>query len=47
MSHMYIVNPLRGANFSKMFSTHPPTQERIARLEMMARERAANPFANN
>jgi heat shock protein HtpX len=45
MSHMYIVNPLRAANFAKLFSTHPATHERIARLEAMATERAANPFA--
>src|SRR3712207_4057091 len=31
---MYIVNPLSGrqVNFAKLFSTHPPTEERIARL---------------
>ena len=31
---MYIVNPLSGrkVNFAKMFSTHPPTEERIERL---------------
>jgi heat shock protein HtpX len=45
MSHMYIVNPLRGVNFAKLFSTHPATQERVARLEAMAYEQAANPFA--
>ena len=30
----YIVNPLSGrqVNFAKLFSTHPPTEERIARL---------------
>lgn len=44
MSHMYIVNPLRGTNLAKLFSTHPPTHERVARLETMARENAANPF---
>jgi heat shock protein HtpX len=38
MSHMYIVNPLRGVNFTKLFSTHPPTQERVARLQAMASE---------
>ena len=39
-AHMYIVNPLagmNGANFSKLFSTHPPIEERIARLRQMAR----------
>lgn len=28
----YIINPLSGFNFSKMFMTHPPTAERVARL---------------
>jgi heat shock protein HtpX len=39
-AHMYIVNPLagfRGQNFSNLFSTHPPIEERIARLREMAR----------
>lgn len=31
-SHMFIVNPLRGGGMSKLFSTHPPIEERIARL---------------
>jgi heat shock protein HtpX len=44
MSHMYIVNPLRGVNFAKLFSTHPATEERVARLQAMASEQAANPF---
>ena len=34
-AHMFIVNPLRGGGFSKLFSTHPPMEERIARLEAM------------
>ncbi len=33
MSHMYIIPPMASAWFSKLFSTHPPTAERIARLE--------------
>ena len=28
----YIVNPLRGQHFANLFSTHPSTAERIARL---------------
>jgi heat shock protein HtpX len=32
-SHMFIVNPLSGGGFTKLFSTHPPIEERIARLE--------------
>jgi heat shock protein HtpX len=28
----YIVNPLRGRNVTNLFSTHPPAEERIARL---------------
>lgn len=38
-SQLFIDNPLkamRGNNFSKMFSTHPPTEERIERLTRMA-----------
>jgi heat shock protein HtpX len=35
-SHLFIVNPLTGASLLKLFSTHPPMEERIARLEAMA-----------
>ena len=35
-AHMFIVNPLVGGGIMKLFSTHPPTEERIARLEEMA-----------
>ena len=34
-AHMFIVNPLRGGGFMSMFSTHPPMEDRIARLESM------------
>ncbi|KAF0219174.1 MAG: heat shock protein [Geobacteraceae bacterium] len=35
-AHLFIVNPLTGGGFFKLFSTHPPMEERIARLEAMA-----------
>jgi heat shock protein HtpX len=35
-SHMFIVNPLSGGGLLKLFSTHPPVEERIARLESMS-----------
>jgi heat shock protein HtpX len=31
-AHMFIVHPFRGGGLTKMFSTHPPTEERVARL---------------
>ena len=42
-AHLCIVNPLRGdggVSFSSLFSTHPPTDERVRRLEEMARRGA-------
>lgn len=35
-SHMFIVNPLSGGGILKLFSTHPPIEERISRLESMS-----------
>jgi heat shock protein HtpX len=31
-AHMFIVNPLSGKNLQGLFSTHPPIEERVARL---------------
>src|SRR5216110_3063289 len=34
-AHMFIVNPLRGGGLANLFSTHPPMEQRIERLEKM------------
>jgi heat shock protein HtpX len=35
---LFIVNPFRGGSFASLFSTHPPTEERVRRLRAMARD---------
>jgi len=37
-SSLFIVQPLTGSNFARLFSTHPPTEERVARLMEMERQ---------
>ncbi len=34
-SHLFIVNPLSGASVARLFSTHPPIEERVKRLSNM------------
>ncbi len=34
-AHMFIINPLKGSGMASLFSTHPPVEERISRLEAM------------
>jgi Zn-dependent protease with chaperone function len=42
-AHLFIVNPLSGTHFGGLFSTHPPVEDRIARLAAMAQ--AASPWS--
>ena len=37
-AHLFIVNPLSGSGLAHLFSTHPAMEERIARLEAMAKD---------
>jgi heat shock protein HtpX len=38
-AHLFIVNPLSGSMLRSLFSTHPSTEERVARLRAMAMSR--------
>jgi heat shock protein HtpX len=35
-AHLFIVNPLHGVSLQNLFSTHPPLEQRVARLEQIA-----------
>lgn len=35
-AHLFIINPLRGGGITKLFSTHPSTEERVERLQRIA-----------
>lgn len=45
VSHMFIANPFRGEGLARLFSTHPPMDQRIARLEEMSRRNSRPPSA--
>jgi heat shock protein HtpX len=34
-AHLFIVNPLHGGGLTRLFSTHPPVEERVSRLKAM------------
>ena len=40
IAHMFILNPFRSDGLMRLYSTHPSTQDRIARLEAMREELA-------
>ena len=44
ISSLYIINPFRGSTLTGLFSTHPSTQKRVARLERIAEGMGYGPF---
>jgi heat shock protein HtpX len=42
-AHMFIINPLHGGGLGSLFTTHPSTEQRIARLREMANEMGQAP----
>jgi heat shock protein HtpX len=36
-AHLFIINPFSGGGLTRLFATHPSTEERVRRLEAMAR----------
>ncbi len=46
MAHLYIDNPLSGGGMQNLFSTHPPMEDRIARLQVMAGSAHATAYAS-
>jgi heat shock protein HtpX len=43
-AHLFIINPFSGGGLVRLFSTHPSTEERIARLQAMARQGITRSF---
>jgi len=44
LTSLYIINPSRKSLVTELFSTHPPTEKRIARLERLAANMGYGPF---
>jgi heat shock protein HtpX len=44
MSSLYIINPFRGSFVAELFSTHPSTEKRVARLERIAESMGTGPY---
>lgn len=42
-AHLFIINPFSGGGLVRLFSTHPSTEERITRLQAMARQGVGRP----
>lgn len=42
-AHLFIINPFAGGGLVRLFSTHPSTEERIARLQALARQGVGRP----
>ena len=42
-AHLFIINPFSGGGLVRLFSTHPSTEERIARLQALARQGVGRP----
>ena len=40
-AHLFIVNPLHGMRLDKLFTTHPPMEERVARLRAMSQDQSS------
>ena len=46
LAHLYICNPLSGRGWSSIFTTHPATEDRVARLRQMAEAMGKTVIAN-
>jgi len=42
-AHLFIINPFSGGGLVRLFSTHPSTEERIARLQALSRHGVRRP----